>query len=213
MSTVKPAVAGSLGFDVNQPLTPGQAAAFVQAGYVFAVRYLPRTPALAPGNLTVHEIEILIAAGLSVGAVQHVGLPGWNPTAELGTQYGEYAAEYAKQIGLPPGMNLWLDLEEVSETSTVEDVSAYCHAWYSEVAGHGYHPGLYVGWAIKLNPQQLYDLPFKAYWKAYNADIPVANRGYQITQRTQKTLDGVTYDPNTVASDNLGDLPIFLSPS
>lgn len=212
MSIVKAIADGSKGFDVNTPLTPGQAAAFKSAGYTFAIRYLPRTPSLVAGNLTAQEIEIILSAGLSIGAVQHVAMPGWMPNAALGTSYGEYAAQCAKQIGLPAGMNIWLDLEEVATASTVEDVSAYCRAWYNEVAGSGYHPGLYVGWGIKLNSQQLYELPFKAYWKAYNADTSVATRGYQIVQHTQKTLSGIPYDPNTVAADNIGDLPIFLSP-
>lgn len=206
---VKPAIPG-LGFDVNQPLWAAQAAAFKAAGHSFCVRYLPRTPALVKGNLTAAEVTAILGAGLALMAVQHVPQPGWEPSAALGTSYGGYAAEYATEIGLSNGMNLWLDLEEVSKDATAQDVSDYCHAWAAAVEVDGYVPGIYVGWNIGLTDQQLYLLPFKHYWRAYNCDQSIPMRGYQIVQKPQQTLDGITFDPNHLQADLQGGLPLWL---
>lgn len=208
---IKQAEPGMSGFDVNQPLNLAQARYFHASGYGFCIRYLPRTSALVKGNLTLAEVGDILGAGLALGVVQHVPLPGWEPTVELGTQYGQYAGQYASEIGLPAGMNIWLDLEEVSSAATSTDVIGYCNAWWASVSNAGYVPGLYVGWNCGLSPIELYaKLKFSHYWKAYNADMPVATRGYQMIQKTQKTLNGISYDPNEIQSDNLGGLPILL---
>jgi hypothetical protein len=207
---IKPAIP-SLGFDVNQPLTAEHAAAFKAAGYDFCIRYLPRTFSLINGNLTKEEIEIILGAGLNLMAVQHVSLPGWQPNAALGTLYGKYAAQYATEIGLLTGINIWLDLEEVVSSSTVQNVIDYCKAWYTAVEAAGYVPGIYVGYGVILSPEQLHDeLPFKHYWNAYNGP-GVATRGCQLLQRTAQTLNGITFDPNDCQTDKLGDLPIWLT--
>jgi hypothetical protein len=208
--TVKPAIVG-VGFDVDQPLSAPEADAFVKAGNIFCIRYIPRTSALIKGNLTGLELQILLTAGLAVMVVQHAAEPGWAPTAELGTQYGEYAAAYANIIGLPKGINLWCDLEMVADNATADQVIDYCKAWHAAVLAAGYAPGLYCGYGTKLTPQQLHDLPFEHYWKAYNYDDGVATRGYQLIQLLQRNLNGITYDPNTCQVDAKGDLPIWVT--
>ena len=201
-----------MAFDVNQPLTGAQAAEFKAAGFGAVIRYIPRTSALTKGNLTAPEIAAIIGAGLSLSVVQHVSPDNWQPNEELGANYGGYASAYCNHIGLPEGVNVWLDLEMVNPASQPQDIIDYCTEWYDWVHGGGYEPGLYVGWQTGLSPAQLYDLPFKSYWKGYNADVPIPKRGYQIIQSTQKTLNGITYDPNVVKKDLLGDSPIFLCP-
>ncbi len=201
------------GFDVNQPLSASQAAAFKAAGMDLCIRYIPRTVQLIKGNLTMPELNILLDAGLSLMAVQHTPLPGWMPTAELGSQYGSYAATYAEIIGLPKGVNIWLDLEEVSTSATAHQVIDYCTQWFAAVNGAGYVSGLYVGYQTGLRDQELWDLPVKSYWKAYNCDQSIPKRGWQIIQHTQKSLNAITYDPNTIQADNLGSLPMVVSSS
>lgn len=210
MGIVKTASAGR-GFDVDAILTAPQAAAFVKKGFEFCIRYLPRTPALVKGNLSLGEIEIILDAGLALMAVQHCPEPGWSPTAGLGTQYGQYAGQYAAEIGLPAGMNIWLDLEGVANESLPQDVIEYCQLWFEGLEGHGYVPGIYCGYGTGLSPEQLYDLPFKHYWKAYNGPL-LPNRGYQIVQGTVQWLNGVSFDPNQLRADSKGDLPLWLSP-
>lgn len=207
--TVKGASPGQ-GFDVNQPLTASEATAFKEAGNIFCVRYIPRTPALVRGNLTSAEIKVILGADLALMAVQHVAEPGWQPTQALGAQYGVYAGVYASTIGLPKGMNIWLDLEGVATPATAQEVIDYCNAWFTAVEAVGYVPGVYVGWQVVLTPEQLYSaLPFKHYWRAYNGP-DVATRGYQIVQHTAKTLNGIAYDPNTSQADLLGDTAIWV---
>lgn len=199
------------GFDVDQPLSAEQCKVFVDNNYRFVIRYIPRAAPLAAGNLTAAEIQTILTSGLSLGVVQHVSPDNWLPTAALGTEYGEFAGQYATEIGLPPHTIIWMDLEMVSLSVTADDVIAYSNAWYAAVAEANYIPGLYVGWRMNLTSQQLYsNLSFRNYWKGYNADISVATRGYQLTQHPQQSLNGIQFDPDTVSADELGDLPTFI---
>ena len=217
---VRQATDGMKGFDVNGQLFPNEYAAFKNAGYDFAIRYIPRTAALATGNLTAVEINAILSEGLALGAVQHCPMPGWQPTAALGAQYGAYAAQYAKSIGLPSDLavgaiklTIWLDLEGVAITAAAEDIIGYCHAWFGQIGSYGYEAGLYCGYGTGLTDQQLYDLPFIHYWRAYNCDQLIPTRGYCMEQSTAKDLNGINFDPNLVQKDQLGDLPMFLFPS
>lgn len=213
MSLVKAATEGMIGFDVNQPISGAQAAEFFADGYSFCFRYIPRIPKLAKGNVTMPEIAAILGAKLALGIVQHTPLPGYDPSAELGETYAKYAIEYCEQIGLPKGINIFLDLEEVSKAATAQEVSAYCTSWYNIVNAGGWMPGLYVGYGTGLTDEQLWMLPFKTYWASYNTDNKIPNRGYCMVQHPQKTLDGITFDPNTIQADKLGGLPILLFPN
>src|ERR1700733_11147613 len=125
--TVQQATAGSSGFDVNSILSAADALNLKGAGYDFCIRYVPRTAALAAGNLTNAEALAILGAGLALMPVQHVSLPGWQPNTNLGTAYGNFAAHYAAQVvNLPRGMNVWCDLEGVATGTAAEDVIAYC---------------------------------------------------------------------------------------
>jgi hypothetical protein len=212
-ATVQSASAGLQGFDVNQPLTAAQAQDFKNAGYAFCIRYIPRTAALVANNLTNAEALDIMNAGLALMAVQHVALPGWQPTTNLGTQYGNFAAQYAQEtVQLPPGLNVWCDLEGVAAATDPQDVIDYCQAWYYAVHAAGYVPGLYVGYHTRLTPEQLYNnTSFQHYWQDYNRSEEVATRGFQLIQQTEKTLNGVTFDPNVTQNDNLGDAVLWLS--
>jgi hypothetical protein len=210
--SVQNASAGLLGFDVNQPLTAAQAKAFQKAGYSFCVRYIPRTAQLVKNNLTNDEAVGILNAGLALMPVQHVALPGWAPNTNLGTVYGNFAVSYARDIvGLPQGINIWCDLEEVATTSDPRDVMAYCQAWYYAVHLAGYVPGLYVGYGTMLTPDQLYnDISFQHYWRAYNGP-QVSTRGYQLIQKTEQHVNGITIDPDLTQHDEMGDSAIWLS--
>lgn len=207
---VKQATAGMKGADIDRPVSGAQAKAFLDARNSFIIRYIPRKPELSHGDLTSAEIAAILGAGMGIGVVQHVSSDGWNPNAALGSNYGSCAASYAKQIGLPPGMQLWLDLEGVADRTPAKNTIDYATEWYTEVLNAGFVPGLYCGFANGLAPQQLYNLPYKSYWRSYNYYDGVPTRGYCMVQHTQKTLDGITYDPDTVQADNKGGLPLFL---
>jgi hypothetical protein len=210
--TVQQATAGLSGFDVNSILSAADAQHLKNAGYDFCIRYVPRTAALAAGNLTNAEALVILNAGLALMAVQHVAKEGWTPDANLGTAYGSYAATYASEVvGLPQGMNIWCDLEGVAPGTDATAVIAYCQAWYKAADAAGYIPGIYVGWDTMLTPQQLYNnLSFQHYWRAYNGP-QVATRGFQLLQKTEKTVHGITIDPDITQNDNLGGTALWLS--
>jgi len=206
---VKQAIPGQY-FDVDQPLNAAEAAEFVKAGYLGCIRYFPLNSSNVPGCLTALELQVLLSAGLAVAAVQHVDSPPWSPTGALGTSHGAYCAAYAKTIGYAAGGAIFCDLEDVAAGTTAQAVIDYVSNWASAVAAEGYLPALYVGWNVVLSDRQLYDLPVKSYWSSYNCDQSIPTRGWQIRQHTQKILNGIVYDPNTIQKDELGDLPIFV---
>jgi hypothetical protein len=213
---VTPAPAGLRGFDANTPVSAAAAKAFWDAGYRFALRYVGRTQ-MASHDLTAAEAEILLNQGFGLMPVQHVLNPGWNPTTALGQQYGANAARFSQQIGFPPGVNVWCDLESVSDDASAADVIGYCNAWYTAVADAGYVPGLYVGYQPGLTGQQLYGaLKFSSYWAAYNVD-GVSNpkpRSWQLVQLvgggSVGGLSTEVYDADESRTDGKGGAAVWL---
>ncbi len=209
---VKQAIPGMQGFDCNSVLSDAQAAALKAAGYDFCLRYAPRQLDNFRYNLTNPEMIRILNAGLALMVVQHVANDNWEPTDELGKEYGEYCAQYClKTIQLPLGVNVWLDLEMVKSGTPLADTINYCNEWYAAVNAAGYIPGIYIGYQPGIDHISLYEaLNFQHYWKAYNYDDGVATRGFQMIQRTQLTVAGVEIDPDTISADLLGDLPNLL---
>lgn len=210
--TIQASPDGATGCDVNFPISEHFAQAIINTGRTFCIRYIPRAHGSnSGGDLTNAEAALIINAGLALMVVQHVANEGWEPTEELGAAYGSYAATYCKDVvGLPTGVNVWLDLEGVNANAAKADVIAYCKAWYNAVNAAGYVPGVYIGWQVIINNQEAYDLPFCHYWKAYNADVTPATRGYQMIQGTQVPIGGIEVDPNTIKTDNRGTTPVWL---
>lgn len=214
--SVASASAGARGFDADTPLSDEAAQAFVQAGYSFCLRYVGRT-AMKSTDFSAEEAQRLLNHGLAVMTVQHVEEPGWAPSQALGEEYGRNAATFTQQIGVPPGVSVWLDLECVAENSAPSDVAAYCNAWYDQVAAAGYVPGVYVGYGPGLSGSQLYsELKFSSYWAAYNVDgvSHPAPRGWQMIQSTGTgTIGGLStevYDVDTIQPDGMGGVPMWL---
>src|ERR1700679_3188315 len=117
--TVAPAPNLALGFDTEAPVSAQEAADRRRGGFVFCIRYLTRvSPVEDASDLTANEAQTILGAGLALSAVQHVHRPGWSPSAQLGTLWGNNAAANAKSVGLPPGINIWLDLEGVAGGAT-----------------------------------------------------------------------------------------------
>lgn len=214
--TVQAAPAGVKGFDANTVITSSQADAFWNAGFRFALRYVGRTQ-MASYDLTADEAELLLSKGFGLMTVQHVKAGEWMPTGDLGTQYGANAAAFTRQIGFPPGVNVWLDLESVSTSAAAADVIAYCNNWHAQVADAGYVPGVYIGWQPGLTGSQLYSaLKFQHYWAAYNVDgvSRPSPRGYQLVQSAGKgtvgSLDTDVYDVDTTQTDAKGGSVLWL---
>ena len=213
--TAQAAPAGTTGFDANTVITPQQADAFWNAGFRFGLRYVGRTQ-MASHDLSTGEAEMLLSKGFGLMPVQHVLGGEWMATGDLGTEYGANAAGFSQQIGFPPGVNVWLDLESVSTQAATADVEAYCRNWYAAVAAAGYVPGVYVGWQPGLSGEQLYALPFQHYWAAYNVDgVSTPHpRGYQLVQSSGSgnvgSLSTDVYDVNTTQTDGVGGQVLWL---
>ncbi len=214
--TAQAAPAGVKGFDANVVITSDQAQAFWDAGFRFALRYVGRTQ-MASHDLSTAEAEMLLSKGFALMPVQHVLSGEWAASGDLGTEYGANAARFSQQIGFPPGVNVWLDLESVSTQATAADVIAYCNNWHAQVASAGYVPGVYIGWQPGLSGQQLYSkLKFQHYWAAYNVD-GVSNprpRGYQLVQSSGHgnvgSLSTDVYDVDETRVDAMGGQVLWL---
>lgn len=212
--TIQNAPDGSLGFDTNTVLTSAKAQQFHNDGFRFCLRYLSLGAGQAAGDLTTAEANHILDAGLALMPVQHVRMPGWDPTGPLGTTTGTNAANNAIQVGFPPGVNVWMDLEGCDLQTTAANVIAYCNNWFAQVKAAGYVPGIYVGFNAILNGNQLFhDLKFQHYWKAGgNPPVPVT-RGYQMKQQTplDQKVHGIGIDKDITQADNLGGTAIWLA--
>lgn len=203
---------GSKGFDCNTPVSFDTAKRFGAAGYSFALRYIRRDPK-ASNDLSIAEIRDLHSAGLAVGIVQHFGPhEGWTPSDDLGKRYGMNAVDACRELGIPDGAMVWLDLESVDPAVDIETVIRYCNRWHDVVKMGGLLPGIYVGYGARLTPDQLYRrLKFTRYFAAYNlnSDQYPAVRGVCLRQHEAKPgdrPDGVRFpiDVDTAVADALG---------
>jgi hypothetical protein len=196
----------SLGFDSDIKVTPGNARAASAMGFHWCARYLPLFNNALGWDLEVNETAVILAAGLNLIGVQHVRRY-WHPSAGLGQQDGKAAADAAKNAGLLPGTHLFLDLEDIAGTGG--DTIAHASAWSSVVLAEGFRAGLYVGYAVPLDAQQLYGLPgFDQYWSDFGHRI-VAVRGTSIMQQSPSVVIGVglEIDVDVLTADHKGDRP------
>lgn len=213
--SVKAAAPGLKGFDTNTILTAAKAQQFKAAGYQYCIRYLSRNDHQGSNDLSFTEASAILNAGLALMAVQHVQASPWAspPSASLGTTYGTNAAANAASVGIPSGVNIWCDLEGITNPGiAAADVIAYCQAWFTAVKAAGYVPGLYVGANCILTGQQLYsNLSYQHYWKSLSKVPDVATRGYQMVQGPETTDQGLGIDVNITQNDHLGGTVLWLS--
>jgi hypothetical protein len=208
--TVLSASPAILGFDADTTVTPALAQQFAAEGYEFCLRYLSRSQQ-KPTDLSAQEATDILNAGLALMAVQHANVLGWPPSQALGQQDGQAAATNAGNIGIPPGVCVWCDLEGVSTDAVGQDVIDYCEAWFAAVNVAGYVPGLYVGAYSLLTGRQLYDLSFQHYWRSQSQVPNIPGRGYQLLQLyPQITVNGIEIDVNVTQNDYEGGVAQWL---
>jgi hypothetical protein len=213
--TPQRAPAGVQGFDTASPLTATQAAQARAMGFEFCIRYVSRRKGIPKGDLTSAEAQRLLSAGLALMTVQPVSPEGWLPTKDLGIEYGAAAAANAHQVGFPPGVNVWLDLEGIHHAAPAEEVIHYCNAWFDKVDAAGFVPGLYVGANAILSGDELYwRLRTKHYWRSGSAVPDIPHRGYQLVQRIVRgdAPFGVEIDRNVTKNDAFGSAVVWLMP-
>jgi len=204
---------GLLGVDIDGIVTATDAADLFASGFRFCARYISRAGEPGNGDLSKTEAAIILDAGLALMSVQHVAPSGWIPTLELGASNGVYAAYNSFVIGFPPGVNVWCDLEGISQSTPAQQVIDYCNSWYDAVDAAGFVPGLYVGANAILDGQALRSsLKFSHYWKSLS-DVPdIVGRGYQLVQSPGQSLNGLGFDENRTQSDLLGSRVLLLAP-
>jgi len=176
---------GALGFDTAVPLTTMTARGYAAQGFQFCIRYVSRTDASradnsAHGRADISEAEgkAILGAGMALMVVQHVAAHGWVPTVQLGHDYGVKAAAFTRIAGVPAGVNVWLDLEDIPKGTAAADITGYANAWFAQVKAAGYVPGVYVGFNVWLTPDQLFfDLLTEHYWRASGNIVDVSHRG------------------------------------
>jgi hypothetical protein len=203
--TIEDSLPSVPGFDSDTIVTSAVAQQFYGGGYKFCLRYLSLGGAESPQDLTTQEATDILNSGLALMPVQHVRKPGWSPNAGLGQQDGQNAASNAQDVGFPAGVNVWCDLEGVSNSISPQDVIDYCQAWYAAVNGAGFVPGIYVGYGTQLTGQQLYDLSFQHYWKSQSSVPAIPERGYQLIQFLPSvTAYGIAIDLDITQTDGKG---------
>ena len=217
---VTDAADGAIGFDTALPLALQTAQAYVARGYKFCVRYVSRTDASRQHNqvqgradLSPEEGQLILDTGLALMVVQHVAATGWVPTEALGASYGAAATSYTALAGVPAGVTVWLDLEDIPRGTPHRAITQYANAWYDAVASGGFVPGVYVGFNVWLSPDELFfDLKFRHYWRA-DGNIPdIAHRGYQLFQHVLDAGTPDQRDKNVARADALGGRATWLAP-
>ena len=188
----------------------------VENGFKFCVRYVPLPDGVMPSGgtaLSSAEAQTILDAGLALMVAQ-VGVVG-SVTEALGTTNGQYAVSCCQSIGLPAGVNVWLDLEGVSG-----DVMGYANDWSAAVSKAGYVPGVYVGAPLSdggepITGDELFNwLNFSHYWRSPSV-VPDAGRGYQMIQLWPSTSDllGIGIDIDVTQVDRNGDVVQWLAPT
>jgi hypothetical protein len=227
--TVQKAPAGALGLDFNadgQRMTPKRAKALRDAGYTFCVRYVPREASAitVAFDLRRAEAQMLLDEGFALMAVQHFkSESGWTPTPQLGTDYGAFAAKWAREeVELPAGVCIFLDLEAVKKGTPEKDIVAYCKNWHAQVAAAGYEPGVYLGTGARLADTEVAaKLPFfEHYWIAFNETFQVPGRGIQLKQEAvgknsplrPPGLQGFQFQADRTSTDKKGGKLSWLAP-
>jgi hypothetical protein len=129
---------GFHGIDTNTVLDDRHCRAARAHGFTFCLRYVSRGERQQANDLHEAEARTILNAGLALMPVQHVARAGWSPTKNLWSAYGRNAALHVREIGFPPGLNVWLDLEGVKSLSSHAAVIDYCNGWIAEVESAGF---------------------------------------------------------------------------
>lgn len=124
--TIIQARPGLMGSDTTKPLNRVSVKRLFDSNQRFCVRYVAHQSTHSSFvDLSESEAQIIIDAGLGLMVVQHPLAAGWVPTAPLGKEFGQNATNHAADAGLPPGVTVFLDLEEVKPGTPAEDVIAF----------------------------------------------------------------------------------------
>lgn len=168
----------SLGFDILGPVSGAMIQDAKLAGYRWIGRYLH--------NLTPAEVSLIFAQKMGIAPLTFA------PTtvvlnASTGVTYGTQAVHQARNLSVPPTVDITADYESPMAGS---DGGAHLASFWQQLVGNGYGDCLYVGGPEDLNSAQLMALPFTGYWKG-GGWVPEPSCGWKNIQL--EPLEGVTF--------------------
>lgn len=201
---VIPAPFPSMGFDSVTAMDAVRAPALKAAGLNFSVRYL--------GSVTPAEVQIILDAGLLFSPVTYSRSPGWLPTSEMGISDGAQDVAHLQALGLPQGCTVWIDLEGVSLTATLQDLTDWINNRSLAIKNAGFDVGLYVGASDILDSAQLYALPYiNRYWRSLS-EVPSPTCGFAMMQLYKSVIIANTLvDVDVIQYDFQDRLPLMVS--
>jgi hypothetical protein len=170
-------------------------------------------------NLTPEELAGLLDAGLCVSPVQYYSTgyadqrKGRALSASHGAQLGAIAAANVRALGMPPGVLIWYDLEDVPR-ATPETILTDLIGWGKALVSVGYESGVYYGAGLGsaktgyLTGEDLWGLRYyRSYWRAASAVPQIPHRGACVIQGLQQTIRiagrSLKVDFNMIALDHL----------
>ena len=176
---------GARGIDTILTLDAVKCAALKNTNIDFVVRYL--------SSLSAAEVQTILSSGLALFVCTYADV--WD---------GNGAAAHAKNLNLPTGCTIWLDVESCGDL-TADDVIARVNTWAYAVRGAGYDPGLYVGCDCKLSSAQLTTLSVDRYWRSCSY-VPEPSVGFSMMQLSpgNTTWAGILVDVDVCQHDYRG---------
>lgn len=204
LATGKP---GDLIVDTDEALDATSCSVLRNAGIRGVVRYA--------SDLTVHEVDTIIGAGLILYFVNHSRNPGWLPSAIDGKKDANRDLADLLRLGIPKGVHMAFDLEGVGGGSP-SNVIAHVNAHAGGIQAGGYLASLYVGYGALLNSVQLYALRSTLYWHSCSRIVDMAGAeaapecGWAMMQISPPNINlfGVIVDYNVVMQDFSKRLPV-----
>jgi len=204
------------GFDCSQKLSPAQVKSMVatplpngqKVSFIF--RYVSLNPTLWPGDIDPIERDSILGQGVPLLLVQHVNYPGWTASGWNGAAHGNQAGLNAKQIDYPAGAMIFVDMEGIADSGG--PVYEYLQAWAEAVAGFGYVPAMYQGYACGMTPDLLAQhTEIGGWWSDFGARPNPTGVGFMCKQFAQVMHCNVPVDPDKCYADMLGRTLVGMS--
>lgn len=194
-----PAKVGARGSDSVTPINALHAQGLKNAGYDFCVRYL--------GSVTSEEIDAILNAGLA-----------FMPVTFGGVYDGAVAAQRCKDLGIPEGTSVWLDVEGAGAFQTpAPQLTAKIDAWAQHVQAAGYMPCIYLGAPQPLTSTELTQLAVVRYWHGQgrcvdrNNQLAEPRSGFCMWQMWPSIVAaGVNIDANMIGADYQSRVPSWV---
>jgi hypothetical protein len=208
---------GAVGFDCLSPLSAVRArdlSEFVlpgtRTGFTFTERYLD--------NLSLVELAGILDTGLGCSFISEARISGWSDIT--GAADGIRAVTKAKALQLPTGgplrLHLGCDMEGMVGCSPA-NAKAYASdkGFCGPPEAGGFASQGYIGDSVPLTPEELYLLPFTAYWRSLSNVQQVAGCDYQMwqafpTQTLHLPSGAFQVDVDFVCKDKRGRLPTMV---